>query len=83
MSASTDAATVIQPVDLAAERAALGPQVEEAVLRVLRSGQYVLGPEVEAFEGRFAELCRVPHAFGVSSGEGQAATIYVGARRIF
>lgn len=58
----------VSPVDLAAERAALGPALEEAVLRVVRSGQYVLGPEVERFERDFAALNRVPHALGVANG---------------
>jgi len=56
-------------VDLAAERLALGPALEEAVLRVLRSGAYVLGPEVERFEQSFARLCRVPlPGLGVANG---------------
>ncbi len=55
-------------LDLEAERDQLGAELEDAVLRVLRSGRYVLGPEVEALESAFATLCRVPHAVGVSSG---------------
>ncbi len=58
----------IGPVDLAAERAELGPALEEAVLRVLRAGTYVLGPEVERFEREFARLCGVDHGVGVSNG---------------
>jgi len=58
----------IQPVDLAAERAALGPALEEALRRTLASGQYVLGPEVERFERDFARLCGVAHGIGVSNG---------------
>ncbi len=58
----------IAPLDLAAEREFLGPALEEAVLDVLRSGRYVLGPHVERLEQAFAELCGVDHAVGVSSG---------------
>ncbi|MBI5365372.1 MAG: DegT/DnrJ/EryC1/StrS family aminotransferase, partial [Planctomycetes bacterium] len=59
----------IGPVDLAAERAELGPALEEAVLRVLRSGAYVLGPEVVRFEQDFARFQRSPHAgVGVANG---------------
>jgi dTDP-4-amino-4,6-dideoxygalactose transaminase len=58
----------IQPIDLAAERAELGPALEEAVLRVLRSGRYVLGPEVEAFERDFARAQGVAHGVAVASG---------------
>ena len=65
---ATDAGRPLALLDLEAERELLGPQLEEAVLRVLRSGRYVLGPEVEAVEAAFAALCRVPHAVGVSTG---------------
>ncbi|MFN0007253.1 MAG: DegT/DnrJ/EryC1/StrS family aminotransferase [Planctomycetota bacterium] len=58
----------IQPVDLAAERAALGPALEEALRKTLASGQYVLGPEVERFERDFARFCGVSHGIGVSNG---------------
>lgn len=58
----------IAPVDLAAERAAVGPALEEAVLRVLRSGQYILGPEVEKLEKDFAALHGVAHGVGVANG---------------
>jgi len=55
-------------VDLAAEYAEVGAAVEEAVLRVLRSGSYVLGPETAAFEEDLAALVGVPFAVGVGSG---------------
>ena len=58
----------IFPLDLKAERAFLGPALEEAVLGVLHSGQFVLGPQVQRLEKDFARLCGVPHGVGVSSG---------------
>ncbi len=64
----TEVTSPIAPLDLAAEREALGPALEEAVLRVLRSGQYVLGPEVAAFERDFAQLHCATHGIGVASG---------------
>ena len=54
--------------DLAAEYAEIGPALEEAVLRVLRSGAYVLGPETQAFETELAEKLGVRFALGVASG---------------
>jgi dTDP-4-amino-4,6-dideoxygalactose transaminase len=45
----------ISSVDLAAQHLAHGEEIEAAVVRVLRSGSYVLGAEVSAFE---AELAR-------------------------
>lgn len=60
--------TTIQPIDLAAERAALGSAVYDAVQRVIDSGRYVLGPEVECFERDFAAFHGVRHGVGVASG---------------
>lgn len=65
---TANSAPPIFPLDLVSERASLGGALEEAVLRVLHSGQYVLGPEVECLEQGFAELCGVPHSVAVSSG---------------
>ncbi|MBL8859114.1 MAG: DegT/DnrJ/EryC1/StrS family aminotransferase [Planctomycetes bacterium] len=58
----------LAPVDLAAERAALGPALEEKILAVLQSGQYILGPEVEKLERDMAALHGVPYGVGVANG---------------
>jgi dTDP-4-amino-4,6-dideoxygalactose transaminase len=42
--------------------------VERAIARVVASGWYVLGPEVEQFEAEFAAACHAPFAIGVASG---------------
>jgi dTDP-4-amino-4,6-dideoxygalactose transaminase len=55
-------------VDLAAEYAEIGEAVEQAVLRTLRSGRYILGPETEACERELADFVGVRHAVGVGSG---------------
>src|SRR5262245_61804505 len=55
-------------VNLAAHHAPLRADLEAAALRVLRSDRYILGPEVVAFERELAQLARVAHAVGVSSG---------------
>lgn len=65
---TTAAPAPIAPVDLAAERAELGTALHEAVLRVLDSGKYVLGPEVEAFERAFAAHHGVAHGVGMATG---------------
>jgi dTDP-4-amino-4,6-dideoxygalactose transaminase len=43
-------------------------EIDSAVARVLESGQYILGREVEAFEAAFAGWLGVAHAIGVGSG---------------
>src|SRR3954451_23768429 len=43
-------------------------RLTEAVDRVARSGTYVLGPEVEAFEAEFAAYLGVRHCIGVANG---------------
>ncbi len=57
--------------DLAAEYRELRDVLEPVVLRVLSSGRYVLGEEVEAFEAAFAG--RVGTRFAVGVGSGTAA----------
>lgn len=43
-------------------------ELESAFRRVLHSGSYVLGAEVEAFEQDFARYCGARHAIGVANG---------------
>jgi dTDP-4-amino-4,6-dideoxygalactose transaminase len=43
-------------------------EIEEAVIKVLRSNQYILGPEVENLEREFADFIEVQHAIGVANG---------------
>lgn len=46
----------------------LAPELDAAAARVLGSGWYVLGPEVEAFEEAFAGWVGTRHCVGVGSG---------------
>jgi dTDP-4-amino-4,6-dideoxygalactose transaminase len=43
-------------------------RIDQAVQRVLTSGWYILGKEVETFEAAFASYCDTAHAIGVGSG---------------
>jgi dTDP-4-amino-4,6-dideoxygalactose transaminase len=54
--------------DLHAQYEPLRPQLEEAVCRVLASGQVILGPDVEALEEEVARYCGAAHAVGCASG---------------
>jgi dTDP-4-amino-4,6-dideoxygalactose transaminase len=43
-------------------------EIEQAMRRVLLSGWYVLGKEVDAFEQAYATYCGTRHAIGVANG---------------
>lgn len=49
--------------------------ITAAIDRVIASGWFVLGPEVEAFEAEFAAASRVSHAVGVGNGTDAIALI--------
>jgi dTDP-4-amino-4,6-dideoxygalactose transaminase len=55
-------------LDLKAQYQQMKPEIDAAVLRAIDSGQFVLGPEVAAFEERFASYCNVRHCLAVNSG---------------
>ena len=55
-------------LDIAGENAALHDEFCAAANSVLKSGQFVLGPEVTALEQEIAAFCDVPHAVGCASG---------------
>lgn len=55
-------------LDLRAQYLELKGEIDAAVARVLDSGWYVLGPEVEAFEAEWAGYCEALHAVGVANG---------------
>ncbi|MBN2391121.1 MAG: DegT/DnrJ/EryC1/StrS family aminotransferase [Anaerolineae bacterium] len=54
--------------DLGRQYQALKLVLEDTVRRVLRSGWYILGPEVEAFEHEFAQYCQTDHCVGLANG---------------
>jgi dTDP-4-amino-4,6-dideoxygalactose transaminase len=54
--------------DLTKQYAALKEEIDTAIQRVLVSGRFILGPEVEAFEREIADYCGVKYAIGVASG---------------
>ena len=59
---------MISFLDLQAAYIELQHEIDAAVARVLDSGWYVLGPEVEAFEAEFADYCGVNHCVGLANG---------------
>jgi len=55
-------------LDLKRQNAPIERELVDAFERVLHSGQYILGKEVEEFERRTAVVAGARHGIGVSSG---------------
>lgn len=55
-------------VDLKAQYASIDREAESALLTAARSTNYILGPEVEAFEEAFAAYCGARYAVGCGNG---------------
>jgi dTDP-4-amino-4,6-dideoxygalactose transaminase len=55
-------------VDLATLHRELEPELTAVFKRVIESAGFIGGPEVEGFEGEFAQFCDVQHSVGVSNG---------------
>ncbi|MEO8680638.1 MAG: DegT/DnrJ/EryC1/StrS family aminotransferase [Vicinamibacterales bacterium] len=55
-------------VDLRRQYQEIKADVDAAVAHVLETGQFVLGPEVEAFEREFASMCGAGQGIAVNSG---------------
>lgn len=55
-------------LDLGAAYRELKTEIDAAIHRVLDSGWYILGPEVDAFEADWAAWCGADHAVGLANG---------------
>ncbi len=55
-------------LDLGAAYRELQAEIDQAIARLLASGWYILGPEVEAFESEYADYCEASHCIGVGNG---------------
>jgi dTDP-4-amino-4,6-dideoxygalactose transaminase len=65
------AATTTAPIafiDLAAQRARIGAEIDAAIARVLDHGKFIMGPEVAELEARISDYCGVEHAVTCASG---------------
>ena len=59
---------MIPVVDLKAQYAAIKPDVDAAIQRVVESTGFIMGPEVRSFEEAFARFVGAEAAIGVASG---------------
>jgi dTDP-4-amino-4,6-dideoxygalactose transaminase len=55
-------------IDVAAQRRRLGGAIDAAVARVMGHCQFILGPEVRAFEAELAAFCGAKHVVTCASG---------------
>lgn len=55
-------------VDLKEEYLELKNDFDTAYQRVMNSGRYILGPEVEKFEYQFSKFCETKYCIGLSNG---------------
>lgn len=55
-------------LDLKAPHVELHDEISAAIGRVVSSGWYILGPEVQAFEAEFASYCEAENCIGVANG---------------
>ncbi|MDP2730357.1 MAG: DegT/DnrJ/EryC1/StrS family aminotransferase [Dehalococcoidales bacterium] len=58
----------IPMTDLTVEYTSLKDEIDGAIQRVVQSGRFILGSEVEKFEIEMANYCNTEFAIGVSSG---------------
>ncbi|MEO1024678.1 MAG: DegT/DnrJ/EryC1/StrS family aminotransferase [Pseudomonadota bacterium] len=65
---TTEHMTNIPFLDLRAAYSALQTEIDAAVQRVLASGWYIQGQEVETFERAYAKYCEAAHCVGVANG---------------
>jgi len=63
-----DSVPAVPQMDLAAQYAAIGGEIREAIDKVLSSQHFILGKEGAAVENELAQLCGVSHGIGVASG---------------
>jgi len=55
-------------LDVSRSNEAIREQILDAVVRVIDSGRFVLGPDVDELEKAVAAICEVKHAVGCASG---------------
>jgi dTDP-4-amino-4,6-dideoxygalactose transaminase len=55
-------------IDLKAQRTRIGKRMDEAILRVVDHGGYIMGPEVRELESQLASFCGAKHCVSCANG---------------
>lgn len=58
----------IEFIDLGAQRRRIGARMDEAILRVVDHGKFIMGPEVAELERKLAAFCGAKHCIAVANG---------------
>ena len=58
----------IEFIDLSAQRRRLGRRIDEAVLRVVDQGKFIMGPEVAELETQLSAFCGAKHVLSCANG---------------
>jgi len=58
----------IEFIDLGAQRRRIGRRMDEAILRVVDHGKYIMGPEVATLEKELATFCGAKHVLSCANG---------------
>jgi dTDP-4-amino-4,6-dideoxygalactose transaminase len=55
-------------LDLVRQYSAISTEIDDAIRGVIRSGQFILGPNVKALEAEMAKYCGAAYGIGLASG---------------
>jgi dTDP-4-amino-4,6-dideoxygalactose transaminase len=55
-------------IDLQAQRRRIGQAMDDAILKAVHSGAFILGPEVREFETKLGAFCGAKHTIGCANG---------------
>jgi dTDP-4-amino-4,6-dideoxygalactose transaminase len=58
----------IEFIDLRAQRRRLGSKLDTAIMRAVDEGNYIMGPQVKAFEDELKAFCGAKHSIGCANG---------------
>ena len=62
-------------IDLKAQRRRLGKRIDDAILKVVDHGAYIMGPEVRELETKLAEFCGARHCVSCANGTDALALV--------
>ena len=67
--------TMLPFIDLKSQREAMGQAIEDAILKVVRHGGYIMGPEIAALEQELAAFCGAKHVISCANGTDALAMV--------